>query len=97
MRRQKLRPPSIPRHLVPIIKAMLRRGDKQSDIAACFGTNGGRISEINTGQRYATVHACEPHEALPPSGPYLTPYERWQQKQHKPASLAPIPQQKEHA
>ena len=33
-----------------LIKGMLARGDKQSDIAAFFGTNGGRVAEIDTGQ-----------------------------------------------
>ena len=35
---------------ISIVKGMLARGDKQQDIAAFFGVNGGRISEINTGQ-----------------------------------------------
>ncbi|TXL79502.1 hypothetical protein FHP25_06035 [Vineibacter terrae] len=32
-----------------IIKGMLLRGDKQHDIAAYFGENGGRIAEVATG------------------------------------------------
>ena len=54
---------------VPAIKGMLARGDPQSDIAAYFGTNGGRISEINTGRKYADVRPMVP-ELLPPPGPY---------------------------
>jgi hypothetical protein len=52
-----------------IIKGMLARGDRQSDIAAFFKVNGGRISEINTGQRFAWVRA-KSGDQLPPSGPY---------------------------
>lgn len=33
------------------IKARLRRGEYQHDIAADYGLNQGRISEINTGKR----------------------------------------------
>ncbi len=35
-----------------IVKARIRRGDRQSDIAADFRVNGGRISEINTGKTF---------------------------------------------
>jgi hypothetical protein len=63
------RPPLTPEDAA-LIKGMLKRGDLQSDIAAFFGTNGGRISEINTGHRYPEVHAV-PEELLPPPGPYL--------------------------
>lgn len=55
---------------IPLVKGMLLRGDPQSDIAAWFGTNGGRISEINTRQKHADVAAAAP-ELLPPPGPYL--------------------------
>jgi len=34
-----------------IIWRRLRRGDWQHDIAAAFGVNQGRISEVNTGKR----------------------------------------------
>lgn len=51
-----------------IAKAMLARGDRQHDIAAWFGVNGGRIAEIATGQ---TFHWIEPYDGeLPPPGPY---------------------------
>jgi hypothetical protein len=52
-----------------LVKAMLKRGDRQHDIAAWFGVNGGRIAEIATGHSYAEVQAA--HTAnLPPPGPY---------------------------
>lgn len=33
------------------IKARLQRGEYQHDIAADYGLNQGRVSEINTGKR----------------------------------------------
>lgn len=51
-----------------IVKGMLARGDRQSDIAALFKVNGGRISEINTGKRYPAVVAA--NDNLPKPGPY---------------------------
>ena len=54
-----------------IIKAMLRRGDKQQDIAAWFGVNIGRIAEIES---YKTYPEVTPFKGkLPPSGPYDVP------------------------
>jgi len=51
-----------------IAKAMLARGDRQHDIAAWFGVNGGRIAEIAAGY---TFHWVEPYAGeLPPPGPY---------------------------
>jgi hypothetical protein len=55
---------------VAIVKGMLARGDRQSDIAAYFGENGGRISEINTGLTGENVAAASP-EDLPLPGPYF--------------------------
>lgn len=52
-----------------IVKGMLARGDRQHDIAAWFGVNGGRIGEIATGARYAWVEKAASRE-LPPPGPY---------------------------
>lgn len=52
-----------------VVKAMLSRGDPQHDIAAWFGVNPGRISEINTGRTWAHVPAASAEE-LPPPGPY---------------------------
>lgn len=52
-----------------IVKGMLIRGDRQHDIAAWFGVNGGRIGEIATGYRFARVLAASQDE-LPSPGPY---------------------------
>lgn len=52
-----------------LIKGMLRRGDRQHDIAAWFGVNGGRIAEIAAGARFADIE-CADAEILPPQGPY---------------------------
>lgn len=57
-----------------IAKGMLIRGDRQHDIAAYFGVNGGRIAEISTGHQFATVQPASP-AALPPPGPYPRPHE----------------------
>jgi hypothetical protein len=50
-----------------IVLGMLARGDKQHDIAAHFGVNGGRIAEIKTRQKYTHVNPA-PATALPPPG-----------------------------
>src|SRR5437899_5050837 len=65
---------SIDDRMASLIKGMLKRGDEQSDIAACFLINGGRISEINTGKRFGHVKPA-PVEELPPAGPYPSPHE----------------------
>jgi hypothetical protein len=52
-----------------LIKGMLHRGDRQHDIAAWFGVNGGRIAEIAVGARFADVRATDAAQ-LPPRGPY---------------------------
>ncbi|GAB9116777.1 hypothetical protein [Bradyrhizobium diazoefficiens] len=54
-----------------IVKGMLGRGDRQHDVAAWFGVNGGRIAEIATGAKFNTVAAAR-SENLPPPGPYLS-------------------------
>jgi hypothetical protein len=54
-----------------IVKGMLARGDRQHDIAAWFGVNGGRVGEIATGARFPGVLPA-PDEQLPPPGPYLS-------------------------
>jgi len=53
-----------------LIKGMLGRGDPQMDIATYFGVNQARVSEINTGQKYANA-AAAPEDQLPPPGPYV--------------------------
>ena len=57
-----------------IIKGMLARGDRQHDIAAFFGVNGGRIGEVSTGD--CDYPSAEPLEAaeLPPKPAYPSPY-----------------------
>lgn len=52
-----------------VVKGMLLRGDRQHDVAAWFGVNGGRVAEIATGARFDSI-AAAPFEKLPPSGPY---------------------------
>jgi hypothetical protein len=53
-----------------IAKGMLYRGDRQSDIAAYFGVNGGRIAEMAKGLTFWWVDPA-PLDQLPPSGPYI--------------------------
>lgn len=63
---------------IAVIKGMLARGDRQHDVAAYFGVNGGRIAEIHLGQaannalgeRAHGIAAAAANE-LPPAGPYL--------------------------
>jgi len=50
---------------------MIARGDRQHDIAAWFGVNGGRIAEIASGQKFANVSPAA-QTNLPPVGPYPT-------------------------
>ena len=52
-----------------VIKGMLHRGDRQHDIAAWFGVNGGRIAEIASGHRFIDATPAA-RESLPPPGPY---------------------------
>lgn len=54
-----------------IVKGMLARGDKQHDIAAYFGVNGGRVAEVANGTGdYPTAPTAE-ESKLPPPGPYV--------------------------
>jgi hypothetical protein len=67
-----------------LIKGMLLRGDRQSDIAACFLVNSGRIAEIHKGkgalgQTYKHTEPA-PADTLPPAGPYLSFFELWRAK-----------------
>ena len=52
-----------------IVKAMIARGDRQHDIAAWFGVNGGRIGEIASGRKFRSVAPAQ-RANLPPPGPY---------------------------
>jgi hypothetical protein len=54
-----------------VVKGMLLRGDKQHDIAAYFGVNGGRIGEVSTGKCDYPTAPPTPPEKLPPPGPYV--------------------------
>jgi len=54
-----------------IVKGMLARGDRQHDIAAWFGVNGGRIAEVAGGATFDRVGVA-PASDLPPPGPYLS-------------------------
>lgn len=49
-----------------VAKGMLLRGDKQHDIAAYFGQNGGRIAEIATGARFPDLKPATKLPALKP-------------------------------
>jgi hypothetical protein len=53
-----------------LVKGMLARGDRQHDIAAFFGVNGGRIAGVATGATFRWVEAAPPDQ-LPLPGPYL--------------------------
>jgi len=53
-----------------IVKGMLLRGDRQHDIAAWFGVNGGRIGEISKRKKFTEV--LPETKNLPKPGPYLS-------------------------
>lgn len=53
------------------VKGMLARGDRQHDIAAWFGVNGGRIAEVVSGKTFVDAPPASP-DSLPPRGPYLS-------------------------
>ncbi|MHC1945983.1 hypothetical protein IF803_16495 [Bradyrhizobium sp. UFLA06-06] len=53
-----------------VVKGMLRRGDRQHDIAAWFGVNPGRVNGIATGEKFPNASVA-PADKLPPPGPYL--------------------------
>lgn len=55
---------------ISIVKGMLARGDRQHDIAAFFGVNGGRVADVATGKNGQGVVAADKAE-LPPPGPYM--------------------------
>lgn len=57
-------------HDAALAKAMLARGDRQHDVAAWFGVNGGRIAEVATGHSFWWVPQAT--SDLPPPGPYPT-------------------------
>jgi hypothetical protein len=51
---------------VSIIRGMLKRGDKQHDVAAWFSENQARIVEAEQGK--FGVHEAAPVDELPPRG-----------------------------
>lgn len=53
-----------------VAKGMLARGDRQHDIAAWFGVNGGRIAELASGKLFWWVRPDPVDQRLPPPGPY---------------------------
>jgi hypothetical protein len=63
--------------MASLIKGMLARGDKQSDIAAFFLINGGRVSEINTKQRFQNVPSAVVDDLPPPADQSPSPFEMW--------------------
>ena len=52
---------------VPVVKGMIKRGDRKHDIAAWFGVNPGRIADAMKGE--FGQGDTEPALRLPPSGP----------------------------
>ena len=68
-RKARLGVPSLGEDDAATIKAMLARGDRQHDVAAWFGVNGGRIAEIANNSRFWWVAAAD-GISLPPPGPY---------------------------
>lgn len=59
--------PALNGHVASLVKGMLARGDRQSDISAYFSMNAGRVSEIQV--KFPNVVAA-PASELPPPGPY---------------------------
>lgn len=49
------RSPEVSPEMAAKIKAMLAHGMAQHDIAARFGINQGRVSEVNNGKRHPNV------------------------------------------
>ena len=57
---QRRRSPRVSREMAAKIKTLLKTGMAQHDIAARFGINQGRVSEINTGKhRHADVEPAQ--------------------------------------
>lgn len=49
------RSPEVSEEMAAIIKALLAQGMTQHDIAARFGINQGRVSEIHKGKRHPSI------------------------------------------
>jgi len=71
-RRGRPKSPRLTEDEAATIKGMLRRGDRQQDIAAYYNVNSGRIAEISTGAKFADVLEASSY-LLPPPGPYYHP------------------------
>jgi len=56
---KKRRSPVVTPEMAAQIKAMLDAGMCQHDIAAFFGINQGRVSEINTGMKFPGVEPAQ--------------------------------------
>jgi hypothetical protein len=56
---------------IALVKAMLNRGDRQHDIAALFGVNGGRVADVATGKVGKDILPAKTN--IPPPG--RSPYE----------------------
>ena len=63
-----------------LVLGMIKRGDKQHDIAAFFGVNGGRIAEVSTGNCDYPSTQPAPENELPPKAPYPSPYKSMRAK-----------------
>jgi hypothetical protein len=70
MRNARNRGASLSDREAALIKGMLNRGDRQHDIAAWFGVNGGRIAEIASAKEFWWVQPATGSD-LPPPGPYF--------------------------
>jgi len=62
--------PRLDAHDAALIKGMIARGDRQSDIGIYFGVNLGRIGEIVLGQKFGDIPPA-PLKTLPRPGPYI--------------------------
>lgn len=73
--------------MIALMKGMLARGDKNQDIAACFGENQARVAEVKRAmtdapqaddpaitKRARGILTSAPDD-LPPPAPYPTPYQ----------------------
>ena len=61
MKNYKNNSPSITAEMAAEIRVLLKSGMSQHDIAAIFGINQGRVSEINTGKLFAERNDKDGH------------------------------------
>ena len=63
MARKKNGTPPLTEKMAAAIKWLLNKSDMaQHDIAALFHINQGRVSEVNTGKRFANIPPVDPSE-----------------------------------